>query len=69
MYILSGKGSVAGVDLATSILKLCQQKGVLWDNDLLEYTLDFATQIPSASKSIREGNAREGLQNSSSQAT
>lgn len=57
MYILSGKGSVAGVDLATSILKLCQQKGVLWDNDLPEYTLDFATQIPSVSKSIREGNA------------
>lgn len=57
MYILSGKGSVAGVDLATSILKLCQQKGVLWDNDLPEYTLDFATQIPSVSKSIREGSA------------
>lgn len=57
MYILSGKGSIAGVDLATSILKLCQQKGVLWDNDLPEYTLDFATQIPSVSKSIREGSA------------
>lgn len=57
MYILSGKGSVAGVDFAKSALNLCQKKGVLWDNDLPEYTLDFATQIPSISKSIREGNS------------
>lgn len=56
MYILSGKGSVAGADLATYIVKKCQEKGILWDDDLPEYTLDFLTQLPSFSKSIREGN-------------
>ncbi len=54
MYILSGKGSVAGADLATYIVKKCQEKGILWDDDLPEYTLDFLTQLPSVSKSIRE---------------
>lgn len=59
MYVLSGKGSVAGVDLAACILAECQSRGVLWDSDLPEYTLDFATQVPSVSKSIREGRADE----------
>jgi 2-polyprenyl-3-methyl-5-hydroxy-6-metoxy-1,4-benzoquinol methylase/aspartate/glutamate racemase len=56
MYVLSGKGSVAGVDLAACVLAQCQHNGVLWDSDLPEYTLDFATQVPSVSKSIREGH-------------
>lgn len=56
MYVLSGKGSVAGVDLAACVLAQCQHKGVLWDSDLPEYTLDFATQVPSVSKSIRDGH-------------
>lgn len=59
MYILSGKGSVAGADLAASVLEQCQQRGVLWGSDLPEYTLDFATQVPSVSKSIREGRVHE----------
>ncbi|THF64009.1 class I SAM-dependent methyltransferase [Pseudothauera nasutitermitis] len=59
MYIISGKGTVAGVDLATYMLKKCQQRGVLWDNDLPEYTLDFLTQTPSVSKSIRQGKVAE----------
>lgn len=57
MYVLSGKGSVAGADLANYIVKKCQEKGILWDEDLPEYTLDFVTQLPSVSKSIREGQA------------
>lgn len=57
MYVLSGKGSVAGADLAACVLALCQQRGVLWDGDLPEYTLEFATQVPSVSRSIREGCA------------
>jgi 2-polyprenyl-3-methyl-5-hydroxy-6-metoxy-1,4-benzoquinol methylase/aspartate/glutamate racemase len=56
MYVLSGKGSVAGVDLAACVLAQCQHNGVLWDSDLPEYTLDFATQVPSVSKSIRDGH-------------
>ena len=59
MYILSGKGSVAGVDLATYILQKCRERGVLWDNDLPEYTLDFLTQTSSVSKSIREGTSAD----------
>lgn len=59
MYILSGKGSVAGVDLAAYILQKCQECGILWDNDLPEYTLDFLTQTPSVSKSIREGKSAD----------
>jgi 2-polyprenyl-3-methyl-5-hydroxy-6-metoxy-1,4-benzoquinol methylase len=59
MYILSGKGSVAGVDLAAYILQKCRERGVLWDNDLPEYTLDFLTQTPSVSKSIREGKSAD----------
>lgn len=54
MYVLSGKGSVAGADLANYIIKKCQENGILWDEDLPEYTLDFLTQLPSVSKSIRE---------------
>lgn len=57
MYILSGKGSVAGADLAAYVVAKCQERGVLWDNDLPEYTLDFLTQTPSVSKSIREGKS------------
>ena len=56
VYVLSGKGSVAGSDLARIVIEKCQDAGVLWDSDLPAYTLDFATQIPSVSKSIREGN-------------
>lgn len=62
MYVLSGKGSVAGSDLAACVLAKCQQNGVLWDHDLPEYTLDFATQIPSVSKSIRNGHADDVVQ-------
>ncbi|WP_111859186.1 class I SAM-dependent methyltransferase [Acinetobacter sp. CFCC 10889] len=54
MYVLSGKGSVAGADLVNYIVKKCQENGILWDEDLPEYTLDFLTQLPSVSKSIRE---------------
>lgn len=59
MYILSGKGSVAGADLAHMVVRRSQERGVLWDNDLPEYTLDFATQIPSVSRSIREKREAE----------
>lgn len=54
MYILTGKGSVAGASLAQYIVEKCQEKGVLWDDDLPEYTLDFVSRLPSVSKSIRE---------------
>lgn len=55
MYIISGKGTVAGVDLASYILHVSQKHGVQWDDDLPQYTIDFFTKIPSISKSIREG--------------
>ncbi|GHU06723.1 hypothetical protein FACS1894158_14040 [Betaproteobacteria bacterium] len=59
MYIISGKGTVAAVDLTSCILEKCQKKGVLFDDDLPEYTLDILSQTPSVSKSIREGHAQE----------
>ncbi|WP_077928371.1 class I SAM-dependent methyltransferase [Wohlfahrtiimonas populi] len=53
MYIVSGKGSVAGADLSKYIISKCQSTGILWDDDLPEYTLDFLSQLPSVSMSIR----------------
>jgi 2-polyprenyl-3-methyl-5-hydroxy-6-metoxy-1,4-benzoquinol methylase/aspartate/glutamate racemase len=62
MYIITGKGSVSGTDLTSYIIEKCQERGVLFDDDFPEYTLDFKTQIPSVSKSIREGKADEVIQ-------
>jgi SAM-dependent methyltransferase len=61
MYIITGKGSVAGVDLAACVLAKCQKRGVLFDDDFPQYTLDFLTQIPSVSKSLREGKGEDVL--------
>jgi hypothetical protein len=59
MYVITGKGTIAGVDLALYISSKCQERGVLFDDDFPEYTLDFKTQLPSISKSIREGNTQD----------
>jgi aspartate/glutamate racemase len=63
MYVITGKGTIAGVDLASYIFSKCQERGVLFDDDFPEYTLDFKTQLPSISKSIREGNTEEIITN------
>ncbi|GHS94097.1 hypothetical protein FACS1894139_16020 [Planctomycetales bacterium] len=57
MYILSGKGTAAAI--THYILTECWKRGVLFDDDLPEYTLDILSQTPSVSKCIREGNAQE----------
>jgi hypothetical protein len=59
MYVITGKGTIAGVDLTRYVYSKCQQRGVLFDDDFPEYTLDFKTQLPSISKSIREKNTTE----------
>jgi hypothetical protein len=63
MYVITGKGTVAGVELAAYIYTKCQENGVMFDDDFPEYTLDFLTKLPSISKSIREGNTSEIINN------
>jgi hypothetical protein len=59
MYVLSGKGTEAGAELVSYISSKCKDRGVLFDDDFPEYTLDFKTQLPSVSKSIREKDTKE----------